>query len=312
MAVAPMLDYTDRHCRFFHRQFTKSALLYTEMVVADAIIHGNRDILLSFSPQEHPIALQLGGSCPIKLAQAAAIGEAYGYDEINLNVGCPSSRVQAGAFGASLMLEPERVGRCISAMKTAVKVPVTIKCRIGVDEQDTHDALWQLAHIALSAGVDGFWVHARKAWLKGLSPKENRTIPPLDYPLVYEFKQEFSDCYIGINGAIDTKQAMDCHLKYVDGVMLGRAVYKNPKLLASLTHNEVNMQELLYNMVDYLDAHLAKGGRMAHILKHMSGLFYGTQMSSYWRQQLSRLSSEKNNKANSLVKLFQEIEERNG
>ncbi|MET0444221.1 MAG: tRNA dihydrouridine(20/20a) synthase DusA, partial [Pseudorhodoplanes sp.] len=232
LAIAPMLDWTDRHCRFFHRQLTRRALLYTEMVVADAAIHGPRERLLGFDPCEHPVALQLGGSDPAKLAQAAAIGESFGYDEINLNVGCPSDRVQSGTFGACLMKTPTLVADCVSAMKATVKVPVTVKCRIGVDDQDPEVALDTLARDVFAAGADALWVHARKAWLQGLSPKENRDIPPLDYGRVYRLKQEYPDRFIGINGGVPSLAEAKNHLASVDGVMLGRAAYQAPGMLA--------------------------------------------------------------------------------
>ena len=227
-----MMDWTDRHCRFFHRQLTRRALLYTEMVVADAVIHGVRERLLGFDPAEHPVALQLGGSDPAKLAEAARIGEAFGYDEINLNVGCPSDRVQSGTFGACLMRTPELVGECVAAMKAAVAIPVTVKCRIGVDEQDPEVALDALADAVFAAGADALWVHARKAWLEGLSPKENRDIPPLDYGRVYRLKAKHPDRFIGINGGIQSLDEARRHLAHVDGVMLGRAAYHTPGLLA--------------------------------------------------------------------------------
>ncbi|MEO0911330.1 MAG: tRNA dihydrouridine(20/20a) synthase DusA, partial [Pseudomonadota bacterium] len=197
------MDWTDRHCRYFHRIMTKHALLYTEMVVADAVLHGDRDMLLKFDQFEHPLALQIGGSDPDKLAEAARIGEEYGYDEINLNVGCPSDRVQSGTFGACLMREPELVGRCVAAMKEKVHIPITVKCRIGVDDQDPMTALNNLAHEVWSQGCDSLWVHARKAWLEGLSPKENREVPPLDYERVYQLKTENAERFIGINGGIE-------------------------------------------------------------------------------------------------------------
>ncbi|TIV62553.1 MAG: tRNA dihydrouridine(20/20a) synthase DusA, partial [Mesorhizobium sp.] len=234
IAIAPMMDWTDRHCRFFHRQLTGRALLYTEMVVADAVIHGARERLLGFDDVEHPVALQLGGSDPAKLAEAARIGEAFGYDEINLNVGCPSDRVQSGTFGACLMKTPALVADCVAAMKASVKIPVTVKCRIGVDEQDPEPALDTLADGVLAAGADALWVHARKAWLQGLSPKENRDIPPLDYPRVYRLKARKPNEFIGINGGIQSLAEASAHLGHVDGVMLGRAAYHTPGILTGV------------------------------------------------------------------------------
>src|SRR5690606_34569785 len=234
VAVAPMMDWTDRACRFFHRQLTRSALLYTEMVVADAVIHGQRERLLGFDAVEHPVALQLGGSEPEKLAEAARIGAAFGYDEINLNVGCPSDRVQSGTFGACLMRTPALVAECVAAIKRAVDVPVTVKCRIGVDDQDPEEALDAIADGVFAAGADALWVHARKAWLQGLSPKENREIPPLDHDRVYRLKRRYHNRFIGINGGIQSMDEVRAHLDHVDGAMLGRAAYHNPRMLAEI------------------------------------------------------------------------------
>ena len=232
--VAPMMDWTDRHDRFFLRLITRHARLYTEMVTADAIRFGDRARLLDFDAAEHPLALQLGGSDPVTLAEAAKIGEDWGYDEINLNVGCPSDRVQSGAFGACLMREPDLVAECMAAMREAVNIPVTVKCRIGVDDQDPETALTQLVTSCREAGVEVFIIHARKAWLEGLSPRENREIPPLDYPLVYRLKQQFPDISIIINGGIETLDQTQTHLAQVDGVMVGRAAYKTPYFMADI------------------------------------------------------------------------------
>ena len=229
--VAPMMDWTDRHCRVFHRQLSRRARLYTEMVTADAIVFGPRERLLGFDASEHPVALQLGGSNPERLAQAAAIGQDFGYDEINLNCGCPSDRVQNGSFGACLMRSPALVGECVAAMKAAVGVPVTVKCRIGVDEQDPQEALFVFAEAVRQAGADALIVHARKAWLEGLSPRDNRTIPPLDFPIVYALKRSHPDWTIAINGGIVSLEACEAPLARLDGVMLGRAAYQNPELL---------------------------------------------------------------------------------
>ncbi len=294
VAVAPMMDWTDRHCRFLHRQLTGRALLYTEMVVADAAIKGARERLLSFHPSEHPVALQLGGSNPAKLAEAARIGEAFGYDEVNLNVGCPSDRVQSGTFGACLMKTPELVSDCVAAMKAAVKVPVTVKCRIGVDEQDPEPALDVLAAGVFAAGADALWVHARKAWLEGLSPKENREIPPLDYERVYRLKAKNPNRFIGINGGIQTLDESSGHLVKVDGVMLGRAAYHTPgiltgvdALLARQAAGDFDFKSLIDTMADYAAAHIGKGGRLGHITRHMVGLFHGLPGARRWRQILS-------------------------
>nr|WP_272211322.1 tRNA dihydrouridine(20/20a) synthase DusA [Marinicella sp. W31]MDC2877208.1 tRNA dihydrouridine(20/20a) synthase DusA [Marinicella sp. W31] len=227
-AVAPMIDWTDRHCRYFHRQMMAGGQVYTEMIVADAVLHGDRERLLGFDAAEHPVVLQLGGSDPHKLAEAARIGADFGYDEIGLNVGCPSDRVQSGVFGACLMQSPEVVEKAVVAMKEAVDTPVSVKCRIGVDDQDPETVLPDFVGRMAGAGADALWVHARKAWLKGLSPKENRTVPPLDYPLVYRMKTEFPDFFIGINGGIASLDEAELHLSHVDGVMLGRAAYQTP------------------------------------------------------------------------------------
>ncbi len=289
-----MMDWTDRHCRFLHRQLSRRALLYTEMVVADAVIHGARDRLLGFDPAEHPLALQLGGSDPKKLAEAARIGAAFGYDEINLNVGCPSDRVQSGTFGACLMKTPGLVADCVAAMKAAVAIPVTVKCRIGVDEQDPEVALDALTDGVFAAGADALWVHARKAWLEGLSPKENRDIPPLDYGRVYRLKQKDPGRFIGINGGIRTLDEAEEHLRHVDGVMLGRAAYQSPGLLADVDRRifgderpAVEMAALFEAMAAYAHTHIARGGRMSQVTRHMVGLFQGVPGARVYRQILS-------------------------
>ena len=290
-----MMDWTDRHCRFFDRQLTRRALLYTEMVVADAVIHGDRERLLGFDPVEHPVALQLGGSDPAKLAEAARIGVAAGYDEINLNVGCPSDRVQSGTFGACLMRTPELVAACVAAMKAAAgKVPVTVKCRIGVDEQDPEAALDDLAERVFDAGADALWVHARKAWLEGLSPKENRDIPPLDYGRVYRLKQKYPQKFIGINGGIGSLDDAAAHLAHVDGAMLGRAAYHTPGCLADADQRiygeparTIDWDALLEAMCDYAARHIARGGRLGHVTRHIVGLFHGLPGARRYRQILS-------------------------
>jgi len=300
-AVAPMIDWTDRHCRYFHRQISRNALLYTEMVVADAIIHGPRERLLSFDAAEHPAALQLGGSDPAKLAEAVRIAEPYGYDEINLNVGCPSDRVQSGTFGACLMLTPETVAECVAAMKKVANVPVTVKCRIGVDEQEPESALPALMTRVLDAGADAIWIHARKAWLKGLSPKENREIPPLDYDIVYRMKQRFPDVFIGINGGIHTLDEAEAHLAHVDGVMLGRAAYQNAAILADVDQrfygapaSEPDWNALRDRMMAYAAGHIASGGRLQHVARHMVGLFTGLPGARRYRQIFSTDAAKPN------------------
>ncbi|MGF9564055.1 tRNA dihydrouridine(20/20a) synthase DusA [Neorhizobium sp. JUb45] len=298
-AVAPMIDWTDSRCRYLHRQMSKRALLYTEMVVADAIIHGNRDRLLGYSAEEHPVALQLGGSDPAKLVEAVRIAADYGYDEINLNVGCPSDRVQSGTFGACLMRDAGHVASLIEAMKAVATVPVTVKCRIGIDDQEPETVLPDFLARMIGAGADAIWIHARKAWLQGLSPKENRDIPPLDYDLVHRMKRENPDVFLGINGGIiDLEQAAD-HLAVMDGVMLGRAAYHNTGLLAGVdamiggsspggtNTTDVDWLALRDTMMAYADDVMASGGRLNHVTRHMVGLFQGFAGARRFRQILS-------------------------
>ena len=288
------MDWTDRHCRFFHRQLSREALLYTEMVVADALLHGDVYRLLAFDDCEHPVALQLGGSDPLKLVEAARIGASFGYDEINLNVGCPSDRVQSGTFGACLMREPDLVARCVAAMKGAVDVPVTVKCRIGVDDQDTNIALDDLADRVFAEGCDALWVHARKAWLQGLSPKENRDIPPLDYGRVHRLKERWPDRFIGINGGIDDLDQAVAVSMALDGVMLGRAAYHQPALLADVDARFYGREAKPFDawaicavMQDYVAAHLQAGGRVSHVTRHMLGLFAGRPGARQYRRIMS-------------------------
>ena len=289
-----MMDWTDRHCRYFHRTLTKHALLYTEMVTADAVIHGQRERLIGFSSEEHPLAIQLGGSDPKKLQEAAKIAEDFGYDEVNLNVGCPSDRVQNGTFGACLMREPQLVARCVDAMKQAVSMPVTVKCRIGVDDQEPEEALNKIADDVFAASCDALWVHARKAWLQGLSPKENRDVPPLDYGLVYALKERLPDRFIGINGGITTLDESDDHLKIMDGVMLGRAAYHDASLLADVDQriygiesNDFDWNDVLETMMAYCAEQQANGFRLSAITRHMIGLFHGRAGAKRYRQILS-------------------------
>jgi tRNA-dihydrouridine synthase A len=289
-----MIDWTDRHCRFLHRQLSSRALLYTEMVVADAIIHGPRERLLSFSSAEHPVALQIGGSDAGKLSEAIRIASDYGYDEINLNVGCPSDRVQSGTFGACLMREPAHVADLVSAMKQVSAVPVTVKCRIGVDDQDPPEVLPDFVSRMLDAGADGTWIHARKAWLQGLSPKENREVPPLDYDLVHEIKRENPGAFIGINGGITTLEQAAAHLAVMDGVMLGRAAYHNTSLLAGVDAMLAGEEAPLFDWLMLRDAMMAYsaqviegGGRLHHVTRHMVGLFQGYPGARRFRQILS-------------------------
>lgn len=293
-SVAPMMDWTDRHCRYFHRLMTRRARLYTEMVTTGAIIFGPRDRLLRFDPFEQPVAVQLGGSEPAALAQCARICEDYGYAEINLNCGCPSDRVQNGAFGACLMREPALVGECVAAMKAVVKIPVTVKCRIGVDDQEPREALWAMASQIVSAGADALIVHARKAWLQGLSPKENRDVPPLDYDLVHALKRDYPHVPIAINGGIHTLDEAKAHLEHLDGVMLGRAAYQNPGLLLdvdSALFGEAapfaNGFEAIEAFEDYIVAQLAQGERLHDMTRHILGLFAGIPGARQWRRHLS-------------------------
>ncbi len=292
--VAPMMDWTDRHCRFFHRLLTRRALIYTEMLTTGAVLRGDRARLLGFDPAEHPVALQLGGSDPAALADSARIGEDFGYDEINLNVGCPSDRVQEGRFGACLMREPALMADCVAAMKAAVKVPVTVKCRIGVDEQDPQQALFAFADAVKRAGVDALIVHARKAWLQGFSPRENRDVPPLDYAIVYRLKRVHSDRAIVINGGIASLEQAQSQLMHVDGVMMGRAAYQEPwRLLAvdPLFYGEpapfCSATEAALALIPYIERELAKGVRLHAITRHVLGLFRATPGARAFRRYLA-------------------------
>jgi tRNA-dihydrouridine synthase A len=294
-----MMDWTDRHCRFFHRQLTRDALLYTEMVTANAVIHGDRQRLLGFSADEHPVALQLGGSDPQALAQAAKIGADFGYDEINLNCGCPSDRVQGGNFGACLMATPALVGDCVAVMKAAVDIPVTVKCRIGIDDQDPEQALDALADCVVAAGTDAIIVHARKAWLQGLSPKENREIPPLDYGRVFRLKARFPNLPISVNGGIATLDQARALLQprdgvTLDGVMIGRAAYQHPYILAGVDGEQDGdlapaavLDAAFEAMIPYAEARLAEGVRLSSITRHMLGLYQGVPGARAFRRHLS-------------------------
>jgi tRNA-dihydrouridine synthase A len=291
-AVAPMMDWTDSPCRVLHRCLSRRALLYTEMVTADAVLHGDRARLLGFDAFEHPLALQLGGSDPHRLAQAARIAADLGYDEVNLNVGCPSDRVQSGRFGACLMREPALVADCVAAMRAAVCIPVTVKCRIGVDEQDPEQALRVLVDTSAATGVSIFAVHARKAWLEGLSPKENRDVPPLDYELVYRVKRERPDLTILVNGGIETLEQAETHLRHVDGVMLGRAAYQNPVLLAQVDARffsgaPVDVDAAVDTYTDHIARQLAGGSRLHPLIKPMLGLYNGRPGARLFRRHLS-------------------------
>ena len=293
-SVAPMMDWTDRHCRVFHRLMTRRARLYTEMLTTGAIIHGDRQRLLGFDISEHPVALQLGGSDPRDLATSAKIGEDFGYDEINLNVGCPSDRVKDGRFGACLMAEPDLVARGVRAMKLAVNVPVTVKCRIGIDDQDPETALDALARLVVAAGADALIVHARKAWLNGLSPKQNRDIPPLDYGRVYRLKASMPGVPIIINGGIASLAEAKEHLANVDGVMLGRAAYQEPwRLLAADPElfgeaaPHAGMKSVFEAVMPYIDRELARGTRLHSIIRHFVGAFHGVPGARAFRRHLA-------------------------
>jgi tRNA-dihydrouridine synthase A len=294
-----MMDWTDRHCRFFHRLLTRRALIYTEMLTTGAVLNGDRSRLLGFDPFEHPVALQLGGCDPAALGASARIGEDFGYDEINLNVGCPSDRVQEGRFGACLMAEPALVADCVAAMKAAVRVPVTVKCRIGIDEQDPEQTLFGFAAAMKAAGTDALIVHARKAWLKGLSPRENREVPPLDYALVRRLKAAHPDLQIVLNGGIATLEQAQSESAHVDGVMMGRAAYQEPWRL-------LGVDPLFYGapapfasakgagaaLIPYIERELAKGARLSAITRHVLGLFRSVPGARAFRRHLATEASK--------------------
>ncbi len=292
-AIAPMMEWTDRHCRFFHRILTRRARLYTEMLTPAAVLRGDRARLLGFDAAEHPLAVQLGGSEPADLARAAAICADFGYDEINLNVGCPSERVQSGTFGACLMREPALVAECVAAMKVRVKIPVTVKCRLGVDEQE-EDALFAFAERVVAAGADALFVHARKAWLKGLSPKENRTVPPLDYALVHALKRAYPATPIVLNGGLAAIAQMQAELAFVDGVMVGRAAYHNPALLMEVDPTLFGMPPPVESrcaaieaFLPYVEARLREGAPLSATTRHIIGLFNGQPGARAFRRHLA-------------------------
>lgn len=289
-----MMEWTDRHCRYLHRLLSRRVLLYTEMVTSAAIVHGDRDRLLGFDPAEHPVAVQLGGSEPAQLAEAARIAEDFGYDEINLNVGCPSDRVQSGRFGASLMAEPGRVADCVAAMKRAVAVPVTVKCRLGIDDQDTEETLDRFVATILDAGTDALTVHARKAWLKGLSPKENRDIPPLDYDRVHRLKARFTTVPILLNGGLQSLDEAMPHLDTLDGVMFGRAAYQRPAMLHDVDSRIFGeaaplstIDDVVTHYADYARRQVAAGVPVHHLTHPLLGLFHGTPGARGWRRRLT-------------------------
>lgn len=300
LSVAPMLDWTDRHCRYFHRLLSQQTLLYTEMVTTGAILHGKGDFL-EYNEQEHPLALQLGGSNPVDLAACAKLAGERGYDEVNLNVGCPSDRVQNGRFGACLMAEPELVADCVSAMKEVTDIPITVKTRIGIDDQDSYEFLTKfVSTVSEKGGCEQFTIHARKAWLSGLSPKENREIPPLDYDRAYQIKKDFSDLVIAVNGGITTLEQTKEHLQYLDGVMIGREAYHSPFILAEVDQQIFGLDtpikkrsQVVEEMYPYIERELSKGASLGHISRHMLGLFQSMPGARQWRRYISENAHKK-------------------
>ena len=293
LSVAPMMDWTDRHCRYFHRILAPSALLYTEMVTTGALLYGDVQRHLQFNTEEHPVALQLGGSEPEAMAACAKLAQGWGYDEVNINVGCPSERVQSGAFGACLMAEPQTVADCVKAMKDVVDIPVTVKTRIGIDDMDDYQNLFEFTAAMIAADCDSLTVHARKAWLKGLSPKENRDIPPLDYPAVYRLKTDYPELEVTINGGITQTTAVHEHMQQSDGVMIGREAYQNPFWLFELQRElfdpafMLTRQQVVKAMLPYIESQLSRGGALKYITRHMLGLFQSVPGAKRWRRHLS-------------------------
>jgi len=304
ISIAPMMEWTDRHDRYFLRLMSPHALLYTEMVTTGALIHGDYKRFLSFHPLEHPLALQLGGSVPEQLAHCAELGEGFGYDEINLNVGCPSNRVQSGRFGACLMREPLLVADCIAAMKNKVNIPVTVKCRIGVDNEDSYELLHSFISLVAQAGCQVFIIHARKAWLHGLSPKQNREIPPLRYDMVHRVKRDFPHLTIIMNGGIKTVADMDNQLPHVDGIMIGREAYTNPYLLTEIEERYFSIlprsrEEIIHQLIPYVELQLKNNIKLSSITRHILGLFQAQKGGKAWRRYLSEHANDP--KANACV-----------
>ncbi len=306
-----MLDWTDRHCRFFHRLLSQKTLLYSEMVTTGAILHGDRERLLGFSPVEKPLVLQIGGSDASDLAASARIGQDFGYDEINLNVGCPSDRVQKGRFGACLMLEPETVAEGVRAMRESVAIPVTVKTRLGVDEHDSYEALVAFIGRVAEAGCDTFIIHARKAWLKGLSPKENREVPPLRYDMAARLKVDFPDLAFILNGGIETLDDALGHLGPFDGVMLGRAAYHDPYLLAEVDRRvfgvdrePLSREAVVEAMLPYIETHVAAGQRLHGVTRHMLGLFHGQHGGRIWRRRLGEAATRPDAGAKEILEIL--------
>ena len=298
-SVAPMMDRTDRHCRYFHRKLTQRSLLYTEMLHCNAIVRGDKNNLLKYSPKEQPLAIQIGGSDPILLSEASEISEEFGFSEINLNIGCPSDKVQKGKFGAVLMKEPELVARCIKAMKNSTSLPVTVKCRIGVDEMEENRHLDEFIEVVHQSGCETFIVHARKAWLQGLSPKDNREIPPLNYKRVYKLKEKFPQLNIVINGGITSIDDSLEHLKYVDGVMIGRKAYDDPFILTEVDNRIydeektfVSLDKILVSLLPYIKSEIGNGTKITHITKHLMGLFKGLNGAKDMRKYLVSIDNE--------------------
>jgi tRNA-dihydrouridine synthase A len=316
ISVAPMMDYTDRHFRYVMRQITKKTLLYTEMITTQAIIYGDRHKLLDFSPEEKPVALQLGGDHPQELAECAKIGADWGYDEINLNVGCPSARVQSGNFGACLMADPDLVARCVEAMQCKVNIPVTVKHRIGIDHQDEYGEMKKFVQIVSQGGCQRFIVHARKAWLQGLNPKQNREIPPLRYEDVYQLKRDFPHLKIDINGGITTLEQTQEHLQFVDGVMIGRAAYDNPYLFAfvdrDIYHQDVpvlSREEIIRSLYPYIDFWASRNVKLNSIMRHLLQIFAQEAGSKVWKRYLSENGNNFNLGSEVVEKALQSREE---
>jgi len=312
LSIAPMLDWTDRHCRYFYRLMSKRTVLYTEMVTTGAILFGKGDYL-GFNEEEHPLVLQLGGSDPKAMAECAVRAEQLGYDEININVGCPSDRVQNGRFGACLMAEPTLVSQCVEQMKALTNIPITVKSRIGIDDLDSYEFLHTFIDQVSKSGCEHFIIHARKAWLSGLSPKQNRDIPPLDYDRVYQIKKDFSALEISINGGIKTFEETEQHLQHIDGVMIGREVYQNPYMLAEADqrlwqddHDVISRAQVIEHMAEYIDRHVAQGnnGKASHVTRHMLGLFNGLPGAKQFRRYLSENANQAGIGGEVLVKAF--------
>ncbi|WP_440875012.1 tRNA dihydrouridine(20/20a) synthase DusA [Thalassotalea sp. PLHSN55] len=313
LSIAPMLDWTDRHCRYFYRTMSKHTVLYTEMVTTGAILFGKGDYL-SYNEEEHPVVLQLGGSDVKAMTECAKIAQQRGYDEVNINVGCPSDRVQNGRFGACLMAEPNLVADCVSEMQAAVDIPITVKSRIGIDEQDSYEFLHQFITTVSGAGCQHFIVHARKAWLTGLSPKQNRDVPPLDYDRVYQVKKDFANLDISINGGIKTLDETKAHLEHLDGVMIGREVYQNPYMLSQADQvlwqentPVISRADVIEQMADYVDRHVANGGKAQHVFRHMLGLCNGLPGARQFRRTLSECAGDLSANGQTLQQAYNQV-----